>query len=136
VEIIRALLRFCSYLFHALLALFLIAISGLAIASGAPNLHLDMLPWRGSTLVHILFFGSFAGLLTLILALYGTLRPLFFLWSLAVAVLLLKGYMFSGYRFAPGELKTAAWLTALAWLALIGAWFQMTRKRPVRKQRY
>jgi len=134
VEIIRALLRFYSYLFHGLLALFLIAISGLAMASDAPNLHLDMLPWRGSTLLHVLFFGSFAGLLTLILALYGTLRFLFFLWSLVVAVLLVKGYVFSGYRFAPGELKTAAWLMALAWIAVLGAWFQMTRERPARKR--
>ncbi len=133
-EIIRALLRFYSYLFHGLLALFLIAISGLAMASDAPNLHLDMLPWRGSTLLHVLFFGSFAGLLTLILALYGTLRFLFFLWSLVVAVLLVKGYVFSGYRFAPGELKTAAWLMALAWIAVLGAWFQMTRERPARKR--
>jgi hypothetical protein len=134
VEIIRAFLRFYSYLFHGLLALFLIAISGLAMASDAPNLHLDMLPWRGSTLLHVLFFGSFAGLLTLILALYGTLRVLFFLWSLIVAVLLVKGYVFSGYRFAPSELKTAAWLMALAWIAVLGAWFQMTRERPVRKR--
>ena len=133
-EIIRTLLRFYSYLFHGLLALFLIAISGLAMASDAPNLHLDMLPWRGSTLLHVLFFGSFAGLLTLILALYGTLRFLFFLWSLVVAVLLVKGYVFSGYRFAPGELKTAAWLMALAWIAVLGAWFQMTRERPARKR--
>jgi hypothetical protein len=134
VEIIQALMRFFSYLFQGLLALFLIVISGLAMASAAPNLHLAMLPWSGTTLIHVLFFGSIVGLLTVILAVRGTMRPLFFLWSLAVAILLLKGYVFSGYRFAPGELKTAASLTALAWVALIGAWFQMTRKRPARKR--
>ncbi len=133
-EIIRALLRFYSYLFHGLLALLLFAISGMAIVVDAPNLHLNMLPWTGWTLLHILFFGSLFGLLTVILAMRGTWRFLFFLWSLAVAVLLSKGYVFSGYRFAPGELKTAAWLMGLAWIAVLGAWFQMTRKRPVRKR--
>ena len=127
-DVIKALMRLFSYLFHALLALFLIAVSGIALASGTASLKLGMLPWSGSTLLYVLFFGSLAGLLSLILALAGKLRLLFFLWSLVVAVLLVKGYVFSGYRFTPGEWKTAAWLVAFSLIALLGAWFQMTRR--------
>ncbi len=126
--VFKAIVRFLGYLFHALLALFLFGASALALASEANALHLAMLPWTGSTLTYVLFFGSLLGLLTLFLALKGTLRPLFFLWSLAVTVLLVKGYFISGYHFAPGEVRTAFYLTAGSLVALLGAWFQMWRR--------
>ena len=127
-EVFKALMRFLSYLFHTLLALFGFAVSGFAMASGARSLHLDMLPWTGSTLTYVLFFGSLFGLVTIVLALKGMLRPLFFLWSLAVTVLLVKGYFLSGYHFAAGEIRTALYLLAASILALFGAWFQMRRR--------
>ena len=132
-EVFKALMRFLSYLFHTLLALFLFAVSGFAMASGARSLHLDMLPWTGSTLTYVLFCGSLFGLVTILLALKGMLRPLFFLWSLAVTVLLVKGYFLSGYHFAAGEVRTALYLLAASILALFGAWFQM-RRRPDRRR--
>jgi hypothetical protein len=128
VGVVKAILRFLSYLFHALLASFLFAVSALALASGANVLHLAMLPWTGPTLTYVLFCGSLLGLLTLLLALKGSLRPLFFLWSLAVTVLLVKGYFLSGYHFAVGEVRTALYLTAGSVIALLGAWFQMFRR--------
>jgi hypothetical protein len=128
VEVVRVLLRFFSYLFHALLALFLLAISGVALLSGAPNLRMEMLPWTGPTLVHVLFYGSLFGLITVLLAMRGMLRILFFLWSLAVLYFMVKGYWISGYRFEPGEHRTALWLLGGSLLALPGAWFQMRRK--------
>jgi hypothetical protein len=128
VELLKALTRFFGYLFHGLLALFLIAVSGLALASGSPSLRLDMLPWKGSTLIYVLFFGSVFGLLTVILAIRGTWRALFFLWSLAAAALLWKGYVFSGYHFGPGEVPTALYLMVGSLIALAGAWFQLRRK--------
>jgi hypothetical protein len=133
VEVFKAIVRFLSYLFHTLLALFLFAISALAWATGAGSLHLDMLPWTGSTLTYVLFFGSLFGLLTILLALKGMLRLLFFLWSLAVTVLLVKGYFFSGYHFAAGEIRTALYLLAGSTLGLIGAWFQMWRRPDLRR---
>jgi len=129
VAVFKALMRFLSYLFHGLFAFFLLGMSGLALAGGQV-LHLDMLPWSGPTLNYAIFFGGLFGLLCLVLALKGTLRPLFFLWSLAVAVLLIKSYIFSGYRFAAGEFEGALDLIAGALLALPGAWFQMFRRRP------
>jgi len=127
VGVFKAIVCFLSYLFHALLAIFLFALSALALASGANALHLAMLPWTGSTLTYALFCGSLFGLLTLLLALTGSLRPLFFLWSLAVTVLLVKGYFLGGYHFAPGEVRTALYLTAASAVALVGACFQMFR---------
>jgi hypothetical protein len=133
VEVLKAILRFLSYLFHTLLALFLLAVSGLALASGAGSLHLAMLPWTGSTLTYVLFFGSLFGLSTILLALKSLLRPLFFLWSLAVTVLLVRGYFLSGYHFAAGEVRTALYLVAASLLALFGAWFQMLRRPDKRR---
>jgi hypothetical protein len=128
VGVFKAIVCFLGYLFHALLAGCLFALSALALATGANALHLAMLPWTGPTLTYVLFCGSLFGLLTLLLALKGSLRPLFFLWSLAVTVLLVKGYFISGYHFAPGEARTALYLTAGSMIALLGAWLQMFRK--------
>jgi len=125
VEAVKALMRFFSYLFHGLLALFLLAVSGLALAYGPGTLHLGMLPWTGSTLAYVVFFGSLIGVLSVLLAIAGRLRLLFFLWALLVAVLMLKGFIFSGYHFQPGAFTTAVYLMIAALIALPGAWFQL-----------
>ena len=132
-EVFKAIMRFLSYLFHALLALFLLAVSGLALATGANSLHLGMLPWTGSKLEYVLFFGSLFGLLTVFLAWKGKLRLLFFLWSAAVVYFLVKGYFLSGYRFGMGEAKTALYLCIFSLIALLGAWFQMFRPVGMRR---
>jgi uncharacterized membrane protein len=132
-EVIKALLSFLSYVFHGLLCLILLAISGLAMAAGAQTLQLGMLPWTGPTLLYTLFFGALLGLATVILAIKGTWRPLFFVWSLVVTLLLLKGYIFSRYHFSPGEFRTAMCLIAGSVIALMGAWVQMGRKAGARR---
>jgi hypothetical protein len=48
-------------------------------------------------------------------------------------VLLLKGYIFSGYRFIPGEYHTAMYLIVGSVIALMGAWVQMGRKSGARR---
>jgi hypothetical protein len=116
-----------SYLFHGLLALFLTAVAALSLSSGSP-LHLEMLPWTGSTLNYVLLFGGLCGLALVVLAVLGKLRPLFFVWALAVLVLMIKGYIFGGIRFDPASAKTAGYLVLCAILALIGAWMQMFRR--------
>jgi hypothetical protein len=136
VEVVKGLFRVIAFLFHLLLTLFLLALSTLAFASGAPNLHLGMLPWSGATLVHVLLFSSIFGLITVILAWRKLLRPLFFLWALAVAILLLRGYLLTGYRFGPGEWRTAVWLMVFSWLSVVGAWFQMRAGTRGVKRRY
>jgi hypothetical protein len=120
---VKTLLRVFGYLYHGLLALFLLLVSGLALASGARSLHLGVLPWSGATLAWILLAASLFGLITVLLAITRSVSSLFFLWSLVVAAMLLKGYVFSSYRFAPGVgVHTAAYLVLGSWLALLGAW--------------
>jgi hypothetical protein len=107
--------------------------SGLALVAGVQTLQLKMLPWTGSTLLYTMFFGALLGLVTVILAIKGMLRPLFFVWSLVVTILLLKGYIFSGYRFTPGEFRTAIYLIVGSIIALLGAWVQMGRMERKRR---
>ena len=131
--VIKALLSFLSYVFHGLLCLMLLVMSGLAIIAGAETLQLGMLPWTGPTLLYTVFFGALLGLGTVILAIKGTWRPLFFVWSVVVMVLLLKGYIFSGYRFIPGEYHTAMYLIVGSAIGLMGGWVQMGRKAGARR---
>jgi hypothetical protein len=136
VEVVKAVLTFLSYVFHGLLTLFLLALSALALISGSA-LHLEMLPWSGSTLVYVLLAGSLVGLVTVLLAIRGSLRFLFFLWCLAVLILLVRGYLFSGYRFDPtSHSHTALYLTLGALIAVPGAWFRMMRSMDGRRPRY
>ena len=127
-DVLKALLCFLSYVFHGLLCLILLLLSGLAMAAGAHSLQLGMLPWTGPTLLYTLFFGALLGLVIVFLAIRGTWRPLFFVWSLVVMLLLVKGYFFSGYHFSPGEFRTAAYLIVGSVIALLGSWVRMGRK--------
>jgi len=132
--ILKAIMRYSSYVFHGLLALFSIAVSALALGTGAGALHLGMLPWSGDTLAYVLLFGALFGLLTVALAIKGTLRILFLIWTFVVFVLLLKGYILSGYKFAPNEFRIALYLIAGAFLSMFGAWFQLQRPKPATKK--
>lgn len=123
---LKALVRYFSYLFHGLLALLLLAISGLTLASG-DTLHLGMLPWTGATLAKIVFCAALGGLISLVLAIRGTWSWLFFLWCLAVLVLMVKGYVFGGYHFAPGEARRAGYLMLAALISVLGGWWSMWR---------
>jgi hypothetical protein len=125
---LKTVVSWFSYLFHFVLALILLGLAGIALISGPRSLHLEMLPWSGATLEYILLGGALFGLLSIVFAITGRLRFLFLLWSLAVAVLLTKGYIFSGYRFGAGELRHAAYLIGAAWVAVAGAWFQLRAK--------
>jgi len=127
-KVVKAIVRAFSYLYHAVLALFLIAVSGLALATAPQSLQLDMLPWTGSKLALTVFLCSLAGLVTVVLAVNGKLRALFFLWSLAVAVMMIRGFFFSGYRFEAGGVRPVVYLIVGSLVALAGAWWQMTRR--------
>lgn len=128
---LRAFMRLFSYVFHGLLALFLLAISVVALTSRQP-LQLEMLPWQGRTLTYCVFGAALAGLAVVILAISRKLRPLFFLWSLAVLIMMIQGFFLSHYYFAgPPEFRGALYLTAGALIAVFGAAFQM-RRQPLR----
>ncbi len=128
---LRALMRVFSYLFHGLLTLFLLAISIVALSSGQ-SLQLEMLPGQGRTLTWWLLGAALAGLASVILAIVGKWRALFFLWSLAVLAIMARGFFFSHYYFAgPPAFHTALYLTGGALIAALGAWFPL-RREPLR----
>ena len=127
-DVLRALVRWFSYLYHGLLCLFLLAISGMALVTDMHSLQLDMLPWKGTSLTYWVLGSGLLGLAALVLALRRTLPSLFFLWSLAVLVMLVKGYVFSGFFFDTGEFRTAIYLIVAALIAMCGAWYGMTRR--------
>jgi hypothetical protein len=131
VAALRALMRVFSYLFHGLLTLFLLGISLVAWSSGQA-LQLGMLPWQGQTLTYWLLCAALLGLASVILAIFRKWRPLFFLWSLAVLVMMAWGFFLGHYYFAgPAEFHGALYLTAGALIAAFGAWFQV-RREPLR----
>ena len=132
---VKALLRLLSLLFHLLLTLFLLGVSAIAMASGRPTVTFGMLPWSGDTLINVVFFSALFGLITVILAILGKLRVLFLLWAIAVAAILVRGYVFTGYRFTPGEVSWAVGLIIGSLIAVLGAWFQMWAVSE-RKMRY
>jgi asparagine N-glycosylation enzyme membrane subunit Stt3 len=129
----KALARYFSFAFHGLLAIILIAVSGVALVSGQA-LSLEVLPWTGATLIWVVFLGSLCGLATVALAYRRKLSALFFVWSVVVAVLLFRGYVFGGYYFDPGDLGIALFLTAASLVSLAGAWWQMRAAVEIRKR--
>jgi hypothetical protein len=128
VAALKTVISWLSYLFHSLLALCLLGLASIALISGNQTLHLEMLPWSSPSLDYILLGGAVLGFVSVLLAITGRLKFLFFVWSLVVAALLLKGYIFSSYRFAAGELRTTIYLILASWVAILGAWFQMRRQ--------
>ena len=127
---IGALLRFYSYLYHFLLALFLLGLSLVAVVSNSHTLNLGMLPWKGSALTWWLFGTGLLGALSILLALAGKLRFLFLLYALAVLGMMLRGYFAGAYSFSgKDEFRLAVWLTAGALVAIFGAWSQLRKKR-------
>jgi len=134
----KALLRIFSYLFGGALALFAFAIAALSLRSGG-ELNLGFLPWTGKPISYWLIGLALAGLITLLLAMSGTMRVLFFLWTLGIFVLVFKGMFLSLYRFTGGAVSFQAgvWLTVGLLLATIGS-FPWPRKpeRVRRPQRW
>ena len=130
--VVRDVMRIFSYVYHGILALFLLAVSAMALAGGSYSLNFEMLPWEGRALVYWLFFGALFGLISVYLAIKRKAPLVFFVWSLAVLLLMMKGYFLSGYYFEPGEFTTTAWLMLGAVLAMAGAWFQL--RRPERRK--
>ena len=120
-------MRIYSYLFHALLALFLLGVSSVALLSGADLRLGPMLPWSTNVAMW-LFIVALIGLTTLLLAVRGTLKVLFFAWSLVVVALLAKGFLLSPLTFASkSTFNQALFLLAGAVLASLGAYFAMKR---------
>jgi hypothetical protein len=116
------LLRLYSYLYHGILALFLLGISVVAMTSDSHSLSLSMLPWKGDQLVHWLLAGSLIGLLSIVLAITGIFRPLFPIWALFVLLMMVWGYIIKPYGFSgTQEFYSVLWLIAGAFVAFLAS---------------
>ena len=127
--VVSALLRFIAYLYHGLFALLLLALGTvLTLANAGNSARLEMLPWSGSTAVWVLLFGGLLGLFSVVSAVRGKVRPLFFLWALLVTIYLVKGYFLSNYHFTPEEFKNVMYLVVGSLIALLGAFIQLFQR--------
>jgi peptidoglycan/LPS O-acetylase OafA/YrhL len=120
--------RIFSYIFHLLLGVALVALGFVAWSGGRHTLQIPILPWTGRALTMWVFFGGLAGILITLMAIRRKLRFLFLLWSLAVVVLLVRGYFFSSYHFRPGGFLPALAFVAAAILALAGSVLTLRRR--------
>lgn len=131
-SVIGALIRTYSYLYHLILALFLLGIA--VVAMNSHTLNLGMLPWKGRTLIFWLLGVSVFGLLSILLAWMGRPRFLFLLYSVAVFGMMVRGYFLGGYTFSgKPEFRFAIYLTVGAFIAIIGAWSQFRKKASKRR---
>ena len=129
------LVQIFSYLFHFGLSLFIGGIAAIGWLSDSTTFDLEMIPWwTGQTLVKWMLAAGAAGLILVILALMGKVRPLFGLWTLAVLGVLVYGFFISNYSYdGVDHFKSALWLTAAAFAAFLGGVSQMrrrTKRRP------
>ena len=134
----KALLRILSYLFAGVLSLIALAVAALSLRTGG-ELNLGFLPWTGKPLSYWLLGLALTGLITLLLALAGRSRWLFFLWSLGAFILVFKGMFISLYRFTGGPVtfKAGVWLSVGMLLAALGSFPWPRRAEPVRRpQKY
>jgi hypothetical protein len=123
------MLRLYSYLYHFVLALFLLGLSLIALLS-SNVLKIPILPWSGSQLTQFLLWGSLAGLLSIVLAVSGIFRYLFPLWCLVVLVLLIRGYLLQPIPFeGKGDFQTAMLLTFGALIAFLASLTLFTVRR-------
>ena len=124
------LLRIAAYLYHALLSLWLLGVGIMAWSSGENNLTLGMLPWKDATLTHAILILGVVGFLCVLLAVFGTLRWLFVLWTLFALVMMFRGFFMSSYSFPDdAQFKFAVWLTAGAFVAFLASLSLLGRKK-------
>jgi hypothetical protein len=128
VSVLRAVVRIYSYLFHAILGVYLFLVALVGLASGKP-LKMDVLGWEGPSVVWWLLAGSLAGIASVALAVKGKLKILFLVWSVAVAGFMLRGFIFSPYQFeGMDHFRQTLYLIAGALLACLGSWMAFKRR--------
>ncbi len=123
--LLKGIMRIYSYIFHLLVALFLLGLAIVAFSTGTHTLTLGVLPWTGAALTWWLLVFGLAGVVAVLLALKGTLKVVFVVWSLIVVALLIRGFFFSSFHFSSGgAFANAIYFTLAAILAAVGAWFR------------
>jgi hypothetical protein len=118
------LLRFYSYLFETVLCAAGLLLGGFAVTNSNIDVRVPWLPWTGTDQMHWIVGLSIAGIFSVALAVFGTLRSLLFLFSAIVVGVLIRGlFLSTQYTFSGGnEARNAVILVTGALFALIGAY--------------
>lgn len=118
------LLRFYSYLFETVLCAAGLLLGVFALSSSNIDVKVPWLPWTGTDQMHWIVGLSIAGICSVALAVFGTLRSLLFLFSAFVVGVLIRGlFLNTQYAFSGGnDARNAVILVTGALLALIGAY--------------
>jgi hypothetical protein len=128
-------MRIYSFVFHFFLGVVMMAVGFVSVTGGQHNLQIGFLPWQGARLSYCLLGLGFAGLVITALAVRRIVPVLFALWSLAVLVMLVRGYFFSSYSFGLGGVRTALLFVAAALLAFAGgAWQALPKHATARRE--
>lgn len=101
-DILGAVLRLYSYLYHFVLSAFLFLISAVVMIGGKNDLRLPMLPWEGASLSNWVFGLSLLGLVVTVLAATGHFRYLFPFWCLFVVIMMARGFFLSSFYYSGG----------------------------------
>jgi hypothetical protein len=121
-----------GFVFHLVLALFLLALGVMSLISGH-DLRLDMLPWKEGPLTWWVLGGALVGLLAVILAYTRKVRFLYPVWALIVAVLMIRGFFLSPYIFnGRNDFLYTVGLTLVAILVFVASVREL--KSPERKR--
>ena len=130
---VATIMRVYSYLYHLILALFMLGVSVVVLAGGSNNLRLGMLPWTGRALTRPCFGAGSSRCVVVLLAITRTLRFLFPIWALVVFVMMVRGYLLGSYSFSsPAEFR---WVLLLIFGGLLAFFGSLTvfRSRPPRR---
>jgi hypothetical protein len=130
---VATVMRVYSYIYHLILALLMIGVSGIVWSGGTNNLRLGMLPWTGENLTRALLWGGILALLCVLLAVTGWFRFLFPIWTLVILVMMVRGFLLSSYTFkGKSEFEWVLLLIFGALLAFLGSLTVFRVQRPRR----
>lgn len=125
---VARIFRVYAYLYHLIIALYLLGISIVAYLSHN-TLRMPYLPWTGASLQNWLMGGAIVAIISIVLAVTGIFRYLFPLWALIVLVLMVRGFLFPGYTFeGRSEFNTVMWIIAGALLAFLASLTLFSRR--------
>jgi hypothetical protein len=117
------LLRVFCYLFHTILSLALLGLGVVAVHSNVADMKLEMLPWQGTELNHVLIGLGIVGLASVLLAVTGKFRVLLSLWAIYVLGMMVRAVFFNSNVTFSGQEDFHNWLWIIggALVALIGS---------------
>jgi hypothetical protein len=132
-RIAEAIMRVLSYLFHLLLGMALLGLSLVALLSQEASFKIGILPWEGAVLAYVLLASGVVAIVTVCLATKRISSIGLLLWSAAVLVMVVRGYVFTPFSFGRDGPTIAYILVLGAAIALVGSWIGCRRKPAVAK---